>query len=258
MTLLDEGVYLGSTRTFYRVLAKNQEVKERRAQRRHPVYSKPELLATAPNQVWSWDITKLLGPAKWTYYYLYVILDIFSRYVVGWMLAEREAGVWAKQLIEETLIKENVQPGQLTMHSDNGAAMKATPVVGLHAHLDVAKSCSRPHVSNDNPFSESHFKTMKYSPGFPTRFEGGFEEASAFCRGFFPWYNNEHRHSGIEFLTPAMVHRGTADKVLADRYALMMAAYQANPERFISGPPRPRILQRAVYINRPEEDLAVT
>ena len=257
-TLLDEGVYLGSTRTFYRVLARNSEVKERRAQRRHPVYSKPELLATGPNQVWTWDITKLLGPAKWTYYYLYVILDIFSRYVVGWMLAEREAAAWAKQLIEETLIKENIQPGQLTLHSDNGPAMKATPVVSLHARLDVAKSCSRPHVSNDNPFSESQFKTMKYSPGFPVRFDGGFDEAVEFCRGFFPWYNNDHRHSGIEFLTPAVVHGGLADKALAERHVRMLAAYQENPERFIKGPPRPRVLQRAVYINRPAAELAVT
>lgn len=257
-TLLDEGIYLGSTRTYYRVLAKNSEVKERRSQRRHPVYSKPELLATGPNQVWTWDITKLLGPAKWTYYYLYVILDIFSRYVVGWMLAEREAAAWAKQLIEETLIKENIQPGQLTMHSDNGPAMKASPVVSLHARLDVAKSCSRPHVSNDNPFSESQFKTMKYSPGFPVRFDGGFDEAGEFCRGFFPWYNNDHRHSGIEFLTPAVVHGGLADKALAERHVRMLAAYQANPERFIKGPPRPRVLQRAVYINRPAAELAVT
>lgn len=257
-TLLDEGIYLGSVRTFYRVLAKNHEVQERRAQRRHPVYSKPELLATGPNQVWTWDITKLLGPAKWTYYYLYVILDIFSRYVVGWMLAEREAAVWAKQLIEETLIKENILPGQLTIHSDNGAAMKASPVVSLHARLDVAKSCSRPHVSNDNPFSESQFKTMKYSPGFPARFDGGFEEAREFTQDFFPWYNNEHRHSGIEFLTPAAVHLGLADKVLAERHIRMLAAYQANPDRFIQGPPKPRVLQRAVYINRPVADLAVT
>lgn len=257
-TLLDEGVYLGSVRTFYRILGRNNEVKERRAQRRHPVYSKPELLATGPNQVWTWDITKLLGPAKWAYYYLYVILDIFSRYVVGWMLAEREAAVWATQLIEETLIKEKIAPGQLIIHSDNGAAMKSTPVVSLHARLDVAKSCSRPHVSNDNPFSESQFKTMKYAPGFPQRFEGGFEEASTFSQGFFPWYNNEHRHSGIEFLTPAMVHQRLADNVLADRYIRMLAAYQANPGRFIQGPPRPRILQRAVYINRPDPDLVVT
>lgn len=257
-TLLDEGVYLGSVRTYYRILAANQEVKERRAQRRHTVYSKPELLATGPNQVWTWDITKLLGPVKWTYYYLYVILDIFSRYVVGWMLAEREAACWAQQLIEETYIKQNIKPGQLTIHSDNGAPMKATPMVGLHNRLDVAKSCSRPHVSNDNPFSESQFKTMKYSPGFPRRFEGGFEEASAFSTGFFPWYNQIHRHSGIEFLTPEMVHYGLADQVLAERHVRLLQAYEANPDRFIQGPPKPRSLERAVYINRPDASLVPT
>lgn len=250
-TLLDEGVYLGSIRTYYRILAANHEVRERRAQRRHTVYAKPELLATGPNQVWTWDITKLLGPAKWTYYYLYVILDIFSRYVVGWMLAEREASCWAQQLIEETYIKQNIRPGQLTIHSDNGGPMKATPMVSLHNRLDVAKSCSRPHVSNDNPFSESQFKTLKYSPGFPRRFEAGFEEASEFSTDFFPWYNKMHRHSGIEFLTPEMVHYGLADQVLAERHVRLLEAYQANPTRFIQGPPKPRFLERAVYINRP-------
>ncbi len=251
-TLLDEGIYLGSIRTYYRILAKHQEVKERRAQRRHPEYQKPELLATGPNQVWTWDITKLLGPAKWTYYYLYVILDIYSRYVVGWMLAEREASCWAQQLIEETYNKQGIQPGQLIIHSDNGSPMNATPTVSLHARLDVAKSNSRPHVSNDNPFSESQFKTMKYSPGFPHRFEAGFEEASEFCTGFFPWYNKEHRHSGIEFLTPEMVHRGLADQALAERHVRLLEAYRVHPERFVKGPPQLRSLDRAVYINPPE------
>lgn len=256
-TLLDEGIYLGSIRTYYRILAKNQEVKERRAQRRHLEYQKPELIATDPNQVWTWDITKLLGPAKWTYYYLYVILDIFSRYVVGWMLAEREASVWAQQLIEETYDKQNIQPGQLTIHSDNGAPMQATPMVGLHARLDIAKSNSRPHVSNDNPFIESHYKTMKYSPGFPRRFHNGFDEASEFCKDFFPWYNKEHRHSGIAFLTPEMVHYGLADQALAERHIRRLEAYQANPERFIQGPPKPRQLDRAVYINPPKKNETV-
>jgi putative transposase len=251
-TLLDEGVYLGSVRTYYRILAKHQEVKERRAQRRHPEYKKPELLATGPNQVWTWDITKLLGPAKWTYYYLYVIIDIYSRYVVGWMLAEREAGCWAQQLIEETYEKQEIQPGQLTIHSDNGSPMQATPTVSLHARLDITKSNSRPHVSNDNPFSESQFKTLKYSPGFPRRFLGGFEDASEFCTGFFPWYNKEHRHSGIAFVTPEMVHYGLADEALAKRHVLLLDAYRANPERFIQGPPKLRSLEKAVYINPPE------
>ena len=255
-TLLDEGVYWGSIRTYYRILAENQEVKERRAQRRHPEYQKPELIATGPNQVWTWDITKLLGPAKWTYYYLYVILDIFSRYVVGWMLAEREASVWARQLIEETYEKQNIRPGQLTMHSDNGSPMQATPMVGLHARLDITKTNSRPHVSNDNPFSESQFKTLKYSPGFPRRFEGGFDEASEFCKGFFPWYCKEHRHSGIAFLTPEMVHYGLADKALAKRHLHLLDAYHAHPERFIKGPPKPRQLGRAVYINPPKPTVA--
>lgn len=252
-TLLDEGIYMGSIRTYYRILAANQEVKERRAQRRHPEYRKPELIATGPNQVWSWDITKLLGPAKWTYYYLYVILDIYSRYVVGWMLAEREASAWAQQLIEETYEKQNIMPGQLTIHSDNGAPMQATPMVGLHARLDIAKTNSRPHVSNDNPFSESHFKTLKYSPGFPQRFHGGFDEASEFCKGFFPWYCEEHRHSGIAFLTPEMVHYGLADQALAERHLRLLEAHQAHPERFIQGPPKFRQLARAVYINPPHQ-----
>jgi putative transposase len=251
-TLLDEGVYLASLRTYYRILAENQEVKERRAQRRHPEYHKPELIATRPNQVWTWDITKLLGPAKWVYYYLYVIIDIFSRYVVGWMLAEKEASAWAQQLIEETYEKQNIQPGQLTIHSDRGGPMQATPMVALHARLDVAKSNSRPHVSNDNPFIESHFKTLKYSPGFPRRFHGGFEEASEFCKGFFPWYCKEHRHSGIAFLTPETVHYGLADQALAERHMRLLEAYRTNPERFIQGPPKPRQLDRAVYINPPK------
>lgn len=255
-TLLDEGIYLGSPRTYYRILAKNQEVKERRAQRRHPDYHKPELLATGPNQVWTWDITKLLGPTKWTYYYLYVIIDIYSRYVVGWMLAEREAAGFAQQLIEETYIKQNIQPGQLTIHSDRGSPMQATPMVGLHARLDITKSNSRPHVSNDNPFSESHFKTMKYSPGFPRRFEGGFEEASEFSTGFFPYYNEHHRHSGIAYLTPHMVHYGQADQALAERHIRLQEAYLAHPERFLQGPPKPRFLDRTVYINPPKEGSA--
>lgn len=256
-TLLDEGIYLGSVRTYYRVLAENLEVKERRAQRRHPEYAKPELIATGPNQVWTWDITKLLGPAKWTYYYLYVILDIFSRYVVGWMLAEREASIWAQQLIEETCEKQNIKPGQLTMHSDNGAPMQATPMVGLHARLDITKTNSRPHVSNDNPFSESQFKTMKYSPGFPRRFQGGFEEASEFCKGFFPWYCREHRHSGIAFLTPEMVHYGLADQALAGRHMRLLQAYNTHPQRFIQGPPKLNQLDRAVYINPPQKGEAL-
>lgn len=257
-TLLDEGVYLGSIRTFYRVLNLHHEVKERRDQRRHPVYQKPELIATEPNQVWTWDITKLLGPVKWTYYHLYVMIDIYSRYVVGWMLAPRECAQLAKQFIEETCGKHEIKPGQLTVHSDNGPAMKSNPVVSLHAQLDVAKSSSRPHVSNDNPFSESQFKTLKYSPGFPRRFEGGYDEALAFCKGFFPWYNKEHRHSGIAFVTPEAVHLGQAEAALKSRHDCLLQAYSAHPERFVQGPPQPTQLRRAVYINPPTKKEAAT
>lgn len=249
-SLLDKGVYLASERTMYRILADNNEVKERRAQRRHPQYGKPELIATAPNQVWCWDITKIKGPVKWLYFHLYVMLDIFSRCVVGWTLAPKESGSMASQLIEETCAKQGIQPGQLTIHSDRGPAMQSGPVVHLHARLGIIKSNSRPHVSNDNPFSESQFKTLKYRPGFPDRF-GSYEDARIFCEGFFPWYNNEHYHSAIAFLTPADVHYGRADEILAARQAKMMKVYAANPDRFINGPPKPTVLERAVYINPP-------
>jgi len=253
-TLEAEGVYLASVSTFYRVLNSQQQVKERRAQRRHPVYTKPELLATGPNQVWSWDITKLLGPAKWQYFYLYVLLDIYSRYVVAWLLADREAKCLAQQLIETGYHNQGIEPGQLTVHSDNGAVMNAKPVVSLHAQLGIIKTNSRPHVSNDNPFSESNFKTLKYAPDFPGRF-GGYEDALTHSRGFFPWYNQEHRHSGIEFLTPEQVHYGLADEILARRHMTRLAAYNAHPERFINGPPKPVQLRSAVYINPPRKEV---
>lgn len=249
-TLLDEGIYLASIRTFYRVLADHDEVRERRAQRRIPEYRKPELLATEPNQVWTWDITKLLGPAKWTYYYLYVIIDIYSRYVVGWMLAERESGSLAEELIRETCVKQNIERDQLTIHSDRGPAMQSGPVVHLMARLGITKSNSRPHVSNDNPFSESQFKTLKYHPGFPKRF-GGPDDARAFSTPFFRWYNQQHCHSAIAFLTPETVHYGLATEVLDARQARRLEAYEAHPERFINGPPRPLQLPAAVYINPP-------
>lgn len=249
-TLEAEGIYLASVSTVYRILNSQREVKERRAQRRHPVYVKPELLATGPNQVWSWDITKLLGPAKWQYFYLYVLLDIYSRYVVAWLLADREAKCLAQQLLETGYQNQEIEPGKLTVHSDNGAIMNAKPVVSLHAQLGITKSNSRPHVSNDNPFSESNFKTLKYGPGFPGRF-GGYEDALAHCREFFPWYNQEHRHSGIAHLTPEQVHYGLADEILFRRYTTRMAAYHAQPERFINGPPKLLKLRPAVYINPP-------
>ena len=248
--LLDESRYFCSIRTMYRLLDADHEVRERRDQLRHPQYQKPELLATAPNQVWSWDITKLLGPKKWTYYYLYVILDIYSRYAVGWMLAERENADLAARLIRETCHKHDVDPQQLTLHSDRGPAMKSHTVAQLLAALGVTKSHSRPHVSNDNPFSESHFKTLKYRPVFPDRF-ASYDTGRAFCGEFFPWYNDEHYHSALGLLTPAMVHYGRTDQVLAIRRQTLHAAHAAHPERFVHGPPQPLAPPTTVYINPP-------
>ena len=248
--LLDENRYLCSIRTMYRLLADAQEVRERRDQLQHPTYRKPELLATAPNQVWSWDITKLLGPAKWTYYYLYVILDIYSRYVVGWMLAHGESADLARRLIRESCLKQDIVPEQLTLHSDRGPSMKSLTVAQMLACLGVIKSHSRPYVSNDNPFSESQFKTLKYRSEFPDRFSS-FEEAHAFCGTFFPWYNDEHYHSGLGLLTPAMVHFGRADEVLAVRQQALLAAYTAHPERFVHQIPKPKAPATEVWINPP-------
>ncbi len=248
--LLDEGTYHCSIRTMYRILHDVKEVRQRRNQLRHPHYKKPELLATGPNQVWSWDITKLLGPAKWTYYYLYVILDIYSRYTVGWMLASCENAELAKRFIRETIEKEDVGADELTIHSDRGPAMKSHTVAQLMATLGVTKSHSRPHVSNDNPFSESQFKTLKYRPEFPVRF-GSQEDARGFCQRFFHWYHHEHYHSGIGLLTPAMVHYGHAPKILAARQDVLLAAYAAHPERFVHQSPSPLALPEAVWINPP-------
>ena len=249
-TLLDENTYLCSIRTMYRVLHDAQEVRERRNQLRHPHYRKPELLATAPNQVWSWDITKLLGPAKWTYFYLYVMLDVFSRYVVGWLLAGRESADLARRLIRESCEKQRLDPRQLTIHSDRGPSMRSQSVAQLLATLGVTKSHSRPHVSNDNPFSESQFKTLKYRPGFPDRFNSQ-EHGLGFCRTFFPWYNDEHHHWGLELLTPAAVHLGHAPQLLVARQATLTAAYLAHPERFVLREPKPLSLPTAVWINPP-------
>jgi putative transposase len=251
-TLLEEDTYLASPRTMYRVLADAHEVRERRDQLRHPSYAKPELLATQPNQVWSWDITKLKGPIKWTYFYLFVILDIFSRYVVGWMVAHGEGACLAERLIEETCTKQNISPGQLTIHADRGSAMTSKTVALLFSDLDILRSHSRPHVSDDNPFSESHFRTLKYRPDFPDRF-GSLEHARQVCRPLFAWYNAEHHHSGLAFLTPATVHHGRADQVLDARHRVRLAAYAAHPERFVNGPPRREYLPNAVWINPPEE-----
>jgi len=250
--LLDEGRWLGSIRTFYRILTAHQEVKERRDQRRHPEYAKPELLATGPNQVWSWDITKLKGPVKWSYFHLYVILDIFSRYVVGWMVAPRESGTLAKRLIAESAAKQHVDPEQLTLHADRGSSMRSKLVANLLADLGVTKTHSRPHVSNDNPFSEAQFKTLKYRPTFPKRF-GCIEDARAFLRPFFHGYNDEHHHSGLAFLTPAQVHSGQVEAVLARRQEALDAAYAAHPERFVRRPPRAQRPPTAAWINPPPD-----
>jgi putative transposase len=249
-TLLDEGRYLCSTRTMYRLLEQQGETRERRDQLVHPCYAKPELLATAPNQLWSWDITKLLGPAKWTYYYLYVILDVFSRYVTGWMVAYRESAELAKQLIQQTVRKYAIPPGQLTLHADRGSSMRSKPVAFLLADLGVTKTHSRPYTSDDNPYSESQFRTLKYRPDFPDYF-GSVQGARAFCQEFFPWYNGEHRHSGLGLLTPGMVHFGEAPAVLAQRQTVLDAAYRAHPERFVRRPPRPLALPSEVWINKP-------
>ena len=243
-TLLDEGTYLCSIRTMYRILEEHGEVRERRNQRRHPNYTKPELLAEAPNQVWSWDITKLRGPVKWTYYYLYVILDIFSRYVVGWMLAHRESAALAQRLIAESCRKQDIEPDQLTLHADRGSSMRSKPVGLLLADLGVTKTHSRPYVSNDNPYSESQFKTMKYCPQFPSRF-GSAEDGRLFCCGFFDYYNFHHRHSGIGLMTPADVHYGRAEQLTTARRQILLEAQQAHPERFVRGTPQPPVFASA-------------
>ena len=248
--LLDEARYLCSVRTMYRILNEDGAARERRDQLRHPEYTKPELLATGVNQVWSWDITKLLGPQKWTYYYLYVILDIYSRYVVGWMLAHREHADLATRLIEESIGKQQISKDQLTLHSDRGPSMGSHDVAQLLATLGVTKSHSRPHVSNDNPFSESQFKTMKYRPAFPKRFHG-YEHALGFCRKFFGWYNDEHFHSGIGLMTPAMLHYGQAEDVQRSRQRVLEAAYAQHPERFVRGCSSAPHPPHEVWINPP-------
>ncbi len=250
-TLLTQGTYHCSERTMYRLLADNDEVKERRNQLRHPPHKVPELIATMPNKVWSWDITKLLTYEKFRYLFLYVIIDIFSRYVVGWLLAEHENAGHAVRLVKETYNKYDVVPGETILHADRGAPMRSKLLSQLLAALDLGRSHGRPHVSNDNPFSESQFKTLKYHPTFPDRF-GGMDDGNVFCRQFFDWYNNEHHHSGIAFLTPAEVHFGRAEQVLRHRHEVMTAAYLAHPGRFVRGPPRMQVLPPAVYINPPK------
>ncbi len=252
-TLLDEGRYLASERTMYRLLAANGETRERRNQLTHPPYERPELLAEAPNEVWSWDISKLKGPAKWTYYYLYVILDVFSRYAVGWTVAQRESAALAEALIAQAIEQQSIAPGKLTVHADRGPSMRSKPVAMLLADLGVTKTHSRPYTSTDNPYSEAQFKTLKYRPGFPARFDS-IEQARAFCREFFHWYNHQHRHSGIGLMAPATVHHGQAEQAHATRRRVLAAAYAAAPERFVGGAPTPPTLPTAAWINKPDDE----
>jgi len=255
-TLLDEEIYVGSVSTMYRILRDQGEVRERR-QRSKSQYIKPELLATGPNQLWSWDITKLLGPEKWTYFYLYVIMDVFSRYVVGWMIATRETAALAEELIAQTCRNQNIEPDQLTIHADRGSAMTSKPVAFLLADMGVTKTHSRPHVSNDNPYSEAQFKTLKYRPDFPERF-GSVQDARAFCRTFFAWYNQEHRHSGIAMMTPENVHYGRTDQIIAVRQRALKNAYTQHPERFVRKQPVHEPMPKAAWINPPAKCPAET
>jgi len=248
-TLLDEDLYHCSPRTMYRILAERDQLRERRSQRIHPKYQRPELMASAPNQVWSWDISRLRTTVKWQYLYLYVILDIFSRLVVGWMIAERENSALAKKLIAESIDAHGVEPGKLTLHADRGSQMRAKTLAQLFADLDVTASFSRPHVSNDNPFSESHFRTAKYQPSYPGKF-AGLQDGLTWGREFFPWYNEEHRHSGISYLTPADMHLGRGEQVLKARHEAMLKAHPAHPERFPNGAPKLQVPPTAVSTHR--------
>lgn len=249
-TLLDEGQYLASERTMYRVLAERSAVKERRNQLSHPRHARPELVATAVNSVWTWDITKLRTTVKWSYFYLYVLLDLFSRYVVGWMIARAERAAFARLLIEDSIANHGIEPGTLVLHADRGPPMVSKTLAQLLADLDVTRSFSRPHTSNDNPYSESQFKTAKYHPSYPGRF-ATLDEALDWGRKFFAWYNHEHKHSGIAYVTPADVYLGRADAVLAQRHRVLLGAYAAHPERFPHGPPQRLVLPPATYINPP-------
>lgn len=250
--LLDEGQYLCHWRTMYRVLAAHEEVRERRDQLRHPTYRKPELLATAPNQVWSWDITKLRGPVKWTYFYLYVVLDIYSRCVVGWMIAERESAQLAQELVEASCVREGIVREQLTLHADNGGPMRAKSMALLLSDLGITQSHNRPHTSDDNPFSEAQFKTLKYRPDYPDRF-GSIQDARTWARPFFHWYNEQHYHTGLNLLTPASVHFGQAAAICQQRQTVMNAAYAAHPARFSKGAPCVAAPPEKVWINPPSQ-----
>ncbi|MFT5130104.1 MAG: putative transposase [Rhodothermales bacterium] len=236
----------------YRILDDEKEVKERRNVRRAGNYVTPQLMAERPNQVWSWDITKIKGPVKWSYFHLYVIFDIFSRYVVGWMLALNESQELAKRLISETCERQGIAASDLTLHADRGSAMTLKEVSSLLVDLGVERSHSRPRTSNDNAYSESQFKTMKYRPSFPDFFDDQ-QTGRTHCRDFFQWYNNDHKHSSIAFLSPADVHFGRAPELLAVRQAALDAAYARTPWRFPAGPPKVPDLPGTVWINPPEE-----
>ena len=240
--------------TIYRLLRAEGEVRERRRQATHPARVKPELVASGPNETWSWDITKLLGPVKWTYYYLYVVIDIFSKYVPGWLLATRETAELAEYLLSESIRKQKITVDQLTIHSDRGPSMASKTVALLLADLGVTKSHSRPHCSNDNPYSEAQFKTLKYRPEFPGRF-GSVQDGRAFCQRFFHWYNHEHRHSSLGFHTPASVHFGQASQIQLVRQRVLQAAYTVHPERFVRHLPLPPALPGPAWINKPPEVL---
>ena len=251
-TLLDEGRYLCAARTMYRILDENKEIRDRRDQLRHPSYARPELLATTPNQLWSWDITKLKGPEKWNHYHLYVVLDVYSRYVVGWMVADRESATLATKLIAEICKREHIEPGQLALRADRGSSMRSKCLALMFADLGVTKTHSRPHVSDDNSYSESQFKTLKYRPDFPARF-GSLEDPRAFCNDFFDWYNLEHHHVALALLTPQDVHHGAAPERLARRAAVLALAFAQHPQRFVARAPHPGTLPAAAWINKPRE-----
>jgi putative transposase len=251
-SLLDRGEYLCSISTQYRILRENSQVRERRNQLRHPNYPKPVLKATGPNQVWTWDITKLLGPYRGDCYYLYTVLDMYSRYVVGWMVAERETGDLARVLVERTCEQQKVKPYQLILHADRGDAMTAKTLVEKMDDLKVRPSYSRPRVSDDNPYSEAQFKTMKYRPDYPLHF-GSVEDARSWARGFFRWYNHEHYHFGIGLMQPAVVHHGLGEERWEDRQEVMADFYRVHPERFVKGEPHPPFLPRSVWINPPRD-----
>lgn len=252
-TLLDEGIYHCSISTMYRILREHKEVRERRNQRRHPVYAKPILLATRPNELWSWDITNLRGPFTGYIFFLYVVLDVFSRYVVGWMVAARESGLLARQLLDESLARQKINQEQLTLHADRGSPMVSQSLSQLLVRLGVSKSFTRPHTPNDNPFSEAQFKTMKYRPDYPECF-ADIEEARLWARSFFHWYNNVHHHSNLGLMTPAAVHFGQVSALSVQRQVILKEAYEAHPERFVKGLPTPPQAPTEVWINQPEAD----